>query len=164
MACRILFSFSVCSTCFSFTTWETDKTGDYAHSSKHRSSFCSFWDVDRGSRGKWVGKKYSLSVCLISSWHSGSCWPYAGLASPCRSCPSPMSSISQSHRAWRCSKMCTVYYGWTARHAKGIKRMLKQLIHMKMILRARKARYMGRGGYEPSSSAHASVFCSHLQI
>ena len=26
--------------------------------------------------------------------------------------------------------MWRVYYGWTARHAKGIKRMLKHLIHM----------------------------------
>ena len=122
MACRILFSFSVCSTCFNLTTWEETKQV-IRRTSVIISLVLACWQ--QVNEGMWG--KNSLSVCLISSWRSASCWPCAGLASPCRSCPSPMSSISQSHRAWPCSKMWRVYYGWTARHAKGIKRMLKQL-------------------------------------
>ena len=157
MACRILFSFSVCSTCFSFTTW--DRQNRWLDSFVQTSVIillvlvCWREVVDEGRRN-------SLSVCLISSWHSASCWPCAGLASPCRSCPSPMSSISQSHRAWRCSKMWRVYYGWTARHAKGIKRMLKQLIRMEMIVWARNA----ARAEVVRRSARASGFCSRLQI
>ena len=43
MACRILFSFSVCSTCFSLTTWE----GQNRWLDGHRSSFRSLSHVDR---------------------------------------------------------------------------------------------------------------------
>ena len=166
MACRILFSFSVCSTCFSLTTWE----GQNRWLDGHRSSFRSLSLVDRRWMRGWWGKN-SLSVCLISSWRSASCWPCAGLASPCRSCPSPMSSISQSHRAWPCSKMWRVYYGWTARHAKGIKRMLKQLTRVWKLFsergtHTRKRTYVARTEVVRSSFSPVCVCvsCSRSQI
>ena len=172
MACRIRFSFNVCSTCFSLTTWsrqifvslalfqprsvisvtkltlnkeesrrqelneeqnpeqnqEQNQGRDQEQNQEQDQDQKQVQNLEKirsrivgrirsriSRRGVKVYRSFSrsqdmsgaqhlLSVCLISSWRSEFCWLYAGRASPCRSCPSPASSISQSHPASPCSK------------------------------------------------------------
>ena len=84
IACRILFSFRVCSTCFNLTTWSKIK----------------------GYQNAAFLYKLMINlpfVYLEFSWHNVSFSLYAGPASPFQSCPCPESWSSRSPQGLLCS-------------------------------------------------------------